>query len=229
MASISVHAQPGIAAVKENWRPFLLIQGLALTVLVVYYTVPPVRLAAESLAHAKQAGGLALSALTTVIASVGLPALAKRLVGGRAWSRADIIFQICYFAVVGVIVDQLYRQLGQVFGTEVSLATVAKKLAFDLGFFCVFVSIPLTTVLFAWKDGRYQRRGMMELLSRGGFAHRYWPVLITCWAFWGPVLSAVYAMPPDLQFWLYLFTQAAWSLLLMGISARHIEIEPVVP
>ncbi len=228
MSAIARHAQPGITAVKENWRPFLLIQASALVVLALFYTVPSVRVGAEWLAHAKQSGGLVLAAVTTIVASVGLPELAKKLVGGRPSPRSEVVFLIGFFGMVGVIVDVLYMQLGHIFGTEVSLYNVLRKLAFDQGIFCVALSIPLTTAMFAWKEGRFNVGNTVKLLSHGGFAVRYWPVLITCWAFWIPVLSAVYSMPPDLQFWLYLFTQAAWSLLLVGISARQAELRSAV-
>jgi hypothetical protein len=59
-------------------------------------------------------------------------------------------------------------------------------------------------------------------LRNGGFAKLYWPLMVTCWAFWIPVLACVYSMPKDMQFVLFICANAAWSLLLvtMGTSKK---------
>ncbi|MER3496581.1 MAG: hypothetical protein C4320_07275, partial [Armatimonadota bacterium] len=62
-----------------------------------------------------------------------------------------------------------------------------------------------------------------EVRSGGLFA-RYIRTLIPCWAFWIPSLAAVYAMPTDLQFPLFLLVQAAWAILLVALAPRTLAV-----
>ena len=81
--------------------------------------------------------------------------------------------------------------------------------------------VMFSSLLFAWEGERFSFSGTRAALSGGGFARRYFPLLITCWSFWIPVLLAVYALPLNLQYMLFLFTQAAWSLLLVHIAGKR--------
>lgn len=217
----SAAAARGWEAVRHNAKPFLLVQGIAFLCVLAYYTVPGVPPALTGVARAKQQGGIPLAALTTAIAGAILPELA-RLATGRPRTRgAEMVFQLAFFAFIGVTVDLLYRGLAVAIGPGTDVATVAKKVLIDQFVYSPLVSIPLSTVAFLWKDNGFSiERTRNAFRAQGGFLVRYAPVLVSCWGYWGPVLVAVYAMPSNLQFPLFLFAQAAWSLLLLHLNDR---------
>ncbi len=111
--------------------------------------------------------------------------------------------------------------LSGVWGNAADLATVGKKVLFDPFVSTPLVTIPFSTVAFVWKDSGFSpARTVDAFRAQGGFLARYLPTLLTCWDFWAPVLVAVYAMPSDLQFPLFLAGQTAWTLLLLDPSDR---------
>ncbi len=211
---------------RHNLRPFLLVQGIAFALAAAYYLVPGAPTALGGVAAVKRAGGLPFAALSTAFAGAILPELARLATGRGRTKAAELVFQLLFFGFLGVTVDLLYRGLAHLFGNDASVATVGKKLLVDQLLYSPLVSIPISTFAFVWRDGGYSlartRNGFRAHGDSvlGGFLVRYLPNLITCWGYWPLVLMAVYSMPGDLQFPLFLATQAAWSLLLLHLNDR---------
>lgn len=208
--------------VVANWRAFVLIQAAAALVVVAYYVLPGVPAQMLALGHIKEQGGLAFAAISTALAGAILPMVARRLTGlGKGkidW--ADFAFQLATFALIGITVDLLYSGLAQLFGNVASPAVVLKKVLVDQLLYTPFISMPISTSAFLWKDAGFSLSRTIELGRGGVWAARYASLLITCWGFWLPVLACVYAMPTNLQFCLFLCAQGAWGLLLLAISGR---------
>jgi hypothetical protein len=74
--------------------------------------------------------------------------------------------------------------------------------------------------VFLSRDVRFDWRRLLGAIRDGEFAQRYMALLITCWGFWGPVLAAVYSMPSNLQFVMFLCAQGVWSLLLVTVAVQ---------
>ena len=55
-----------------------------------------------------------------------------------------------------------------------------------------------------------------------------WPALVVGWFFWIPGLSGIYAMPQQLQFVLFLFVEAAWSLIIIHVAKSALRFEAEV-
>src|SRR5438128_581539 len=125
----------GRAALRRFWRPFLLIQGTAVLLLVAYHASQSVRAACDLAAAAKTRGGLPFSALTGAVAGGWLPELAKWITDRRARATrgrgAALAFITVFFAVNGVVVDLLYRLESGLFGWQATPGVVAAKVAFD--------------------------------------------------------------------------------------------------
>jgi hypothetical protein len=208
-----------VATVRKNLRPFLLIQaGAALTV-AAYYLIPPFGALADRAGELKSAGGMPAAALATIFASLVVPEVARGLTGQR--ERVDgreLLFRAVFFATIGLIVDTLYPFFGRVFGPRTDPLTVLWKVLADQFLFSPLVSIPITTMAFLWRDSRFSLASLLARLKAGEFPVRYAPTMVLCWGFWLPTLVAVYAVPVRLQFVLYLFTQAAWSLLIVHMD-----------
>ena len=221
MSRLASAAARGVEAVRQNARPFLLVQAVAFALAAAYYLVPSAPQALAGAARFKREGGLPFAALATAFAGAILPELARLATGRKRTGAAEMGFQLVFFGFLGITVDLLYQGLGLLFGNDPSAATVAKKLLFDQFLYGPLVSIPISTLAFVWKDSGFSpERTRNAFRAQGGFFERYLPLLVTCWGFWAPVLVAVYAMPGDLQFPLFLAAQAAWSLLLLHLSDR---------
>ncbi len=218
---LAAAAARGVEAVRHNARPFLLVQSIAVALAAAYYLLPGAPAAMAGVAALKRAGGLPLAALLNAVAGAILPEVARVATGRRRTAIGEMAFQLVFFAALGAYVDLLYRGLGAVWGNAPDVETVAKKLFFDQLVSSPLVTIPFSTVAFVWKDSGFSpARTRNAFRAQGGFWVRYLPTLVTCWGFWAPVLVAVYAMPGDLQFPLFLAAQAAWTLLLLHLNER---------
>jgi hypothetical protein len=212
---------PGWLAVRESWKPFLLIQSCAIAVAFAYYLVPGFRTGADALQRIKVAGGLPFAAAATAFAGAILPLVAKRLTLKVSTPVAGLAFQIGFFAVIGITVDLLYKYLAVIFGAEPTPAVVFKKVLCDQFVYSPLVSILLSTVCFSWEEHGFSLARTFAYLSNSGFTKRYVPLLVMCWWFWIPVLTAVYSLPVNLQFILFLCADGAWALLLLTVTASH--------
>lgn len=215
-------AAEGLGAVRRNKRPFLLIQGLAVALAAAYYLVPGAPSAMAGAAAFKRSGGLPFSAVANVFASVALPEVA-RIATGRGRTRFhDVVFQIVFFALIGVYVDLFYQGLGRLFGNDPGFATVGKKILVDQLVASTLLTTPFAITAFLWKDCGFSAARTVEgFRTQGGFFARWLPTMVTNWGYWAPVLVAVYSMPIDLQFFLFLPVQAAWSLILVDLNERE--------
>src|SRR6185295_1515110 len=112
---------------RRFWRPFLLIQGAAVALVIAYHASAGVRAACAAAAAWKARGGLLFAAIIGSIAGAVLPELAT-LIADRGARRsrggaAALLFQLAFFAVNGVLVDRLYRFEARLFGSEASPGT----------------------------------------------------------------------------------------------------------
>jgi hypothetical protein len=222
---------PGWNAVVTNWRPFVAIQIVCVLLVISYYMLPAVQRACTTLAELKANGGVLFAALSVAIAAVVIPEIARRLTRAprdKPFTIGDLMFQFAYFAVLGIAIDALYRCLGVIFGDDPSPLIVLQKVLFDMILFSGVFSMPLAVVLFAWRDGDFKVRNAQSLLRKGGFWERYFPLIITCWAFWAPVMGCLYSLPVDLQFVFAVLAEAAWCLLLVTAASRTPDIDKTI-
>jgi hypothetical protein len=213
----------GRAALRRFWRPFLLIQSAAIALGLAYRFNDAVRAACVVLARWKTAGGLPFAAAASAIAGGLLPEVAKRLVGrapvvdrARAWR--DACFNAGFFAFNGVLVDELYRTAARVIGNDARVSTIVAKVAFDQFVFTPVI-MTLATTLFLWRQRGWSWARTRPALRGGFLAARVMPLLVPAWCFWIPIVAIVYALPGPLQFLMFAFALAAWSLILVFIAS----------
>jgi hypothetical protein len=211
----------GLAAFRRFWRPFALIQLLAVSLVVAYHADARVRDVCAALAAWKTAGGLPLAAMTAAFAGGILPELAKlAALRGQAPLRGragEIAFNVAFFAFNGVVVDGLYRFEAALFGAGAGAGTVVAKVAFDQ-----FVFTPpwlvFITALYLFRARGFSWAATRPALGRGFVRARVLPLLLPDWFFWIPMVSIIYAFPLPLQFLLFILALAGWSLILVVIA-----------
>jgi hypothetical protein len=221
---IAVLLAPGLAAIRLYWRPFVLIQATALAVVFGYYHSPAIAAACDRLSVFKQRGGLRLSALSAAFTGAILPELAKALVLGdlnvTRQRLRDVGFAVAVFAVIGVVNDLQYRGVALLFGNDHRMATVVKKVLFDQFVTTPIYGTPYWSVVYAIRADRYRFWLTIPRLTPAWYLRTVTPLLVTGWAYWIVMITLLYAMPGPLQFCLFLFALAAWSLLMVAIAGR---------
>jgi hypothetical protein len=213
---------PGLAAVRRYWKPFLLLQGSALLLVIGYYANGSVKAMCEHVSDVEQRGGLVFSAIAGAFAGALLPEFAKAIMlGDRTIDRQrmrDIGFNLVIFAVGGMIVYVQYRGMAWVFGNDTHPWTIVKKILADQFITTPIYGTPYWLVVFSLRAHRYNLLATIREISPAWYAHKVLPLLIPGWALWIPMVALVYSLPGPLQFCLYCFALAAWSLLMVFIA-----------
>ena len=211
------------AALRQFWRPFLLIQLAAVGVAIAFRLSPAFRAACATGAAWKAAGGLPFAALTVAFAGGLLPELAKlvvmgpRMLAGRA---GEVAFNTAFFALNGVVIDVLYSGEARLFGQGGDVRTVVEKLAFDQFLFTP-TWLVVIVLLFLWRQRGFSWAATRPALRRGFYRQRVIPLLLPDWLFWIPMVSVIYALPVALQFLLFIPALAAWSLIMVFIAQKE--------
>lgn len=210
------------AALRQFWRPFLLIQLAAVLLALAFRASSGFREACATAAAWKAAGGLPFAAVTVAIAGGLLPELAKLIAMGRrtlAGRGGEIAFNTAFFAVNGVVIDALYSGEARLFGRGADVRTIVEKVAFDQ-----FVFTPswlvVIVLLFLWRQRGFSWAATRPALQRGFYRQRVVPLLLPDWLFWIPLVSIIYALPVTLQFLMFIPALAAWSLIMIFIADR---------
>ncbi len=217
----------GLRAARANFVPALVIQAAVVSVVLAYYFWEPARAWLARLAEFKSEGGYLFSLVSGALAGGLLPELLTVAVFQRWRVRREnlgsLAFGACFWGLMGMAVDVLYRAQAFAFGDGVDFATVLKKAAFDQFVFTPFVTIPFTVVVFEWRHAGYRFSGMPRVLSLDFYMQKILPTVVSGIGFWLPVVLLVYSLPLPLQFPLFTLALTLWVMIFTWISHAHKE------
>lgn len=218
---------PGIAAVKKDWPPFLMIQLMMAGLVFAYYRSAEVAQFAMKVGEWKVNGGLLFAFCAGAIAGGLIPEIAKFITRrtSKNWI-ADAAFNAFAYGIIAVEVDLFYQFQGSVFGTSTDIKTLAIKTAVDMGLFSPLLCMPTAVLLYEWRKLGFSFPALMKWAGSGVFALKVAQAVLPGWAFWIPILFGVYAMPMALQFPVSVLAEAAWSILFVFIATKHGEEQP---
>lgn len=222
--SIGSRLRPAWEALRLYWAPMLLIQVMALGVVIVYYRVPVAAAFFQEVAQWRASGGLLLAAAATVVSGGLLPELLKRVFrppGIRPPGMEELAHQLAMWALLGMLIDRFYALQGIIFGHGTGIPTLLCKMLFDQLVFTPLVSVPMMAAWFMLHEARY-RPATWWRLCKAHLVQRTLTLWLTCLSFWPVMLLIVYSLPHDLQFPLFLFGNAAYSILLIFIMRRQV-------
>jgi hypothetical protein len=223
--SFRKHLVGGIHAARVNLVPGALLWLAALFIIVAYRYVPPAAAGFAALAQMKLRYGYCYSALSTSFWAGLVPLLLARLQrGGRCEPASRYPFLLAYWAVLGLIIDAFYRWQAFAWGDNAHLSTLLLKIFCDLGVFTPVFAMPLSVIIYAWKDGGFRAAPVRALLHAGWYGEHVMPVLISCWMVWAPTLLVVYALPLDLQLPIQNLIECLWVLMLMVLTNRSAAV-----
>lgn len=214
----------GLAAARANLLPGLIVQALMIVAVVLYYFAPAARPVFNTLAGWKQSYGYAFSMVSAVIAGAIAPELLKILcfqrgIPTRANGRTLLISAIMW-AGQGALVDAFYRLQSLMFGDDLSVRTIATKVAVDQFIYNPLLPGLLNAGTYYLLAKGFTGTNVRYVLSWHFYKHQIIPVLIATWGVWIPVVCGIYALPPLLQFPLFSLALTFWATMLAWIGAQ---------
>jgi hypothetical protein len=212
---------PARGALRLYWPAFVGLQVFSALLVVGYYTGGPVKSVAHWLLGWKESGGLLFVVAANIFSGVVLPEVLKARLRppGRAMPTwGDWLHLAGLMAIFGVAVDTFYRVQGWWFEGYSGVTAVALKILVDQFIYALFFAMPLVVVWFAWKEHGYHLRPTLASLHPSLFVKRLAPLFVPNVIFWVPALIALYALPTELQFLLFVFLNGAWCLLMVFIA-----------
>ena len=212
---------PARKALGLYWPAFVGLQIFSALLVVGYYAGGPVKVVAHWLLGWKEAGGLLFVVAANIFSGAVLPeALKARLrpPGRPAPTWGDWLNVAGLMAILGVAVDTFYRMQGWWFEGFMGVKAVALKILVDQFGYALFFAMPFVVVWFAWKEHGYRLAPTIAALKPSLFVKRLAPLFVPNVMFWVPALSALYALPTELQFLLFVFLNGAWCLLMIFIA-----------
>ena len=205
-----------LAGLKANVIPGIVLQTIGLSVVLIYYFVDSARGVFIAIADLKLAYGYLYSAVATGIFGGLIPFAylysAKKVPPGgvRSW----LIFFVLYWMWRGVEVDAFYRLQDWMFGSALDWKTVLTKVSVDQFLYCPFLSAPVTTISFGWKNGGFSWGALRKQFNRRLFTREIPSVLLAVWIVWIPATSIIYSLPLLLQIPLFNLVLCFFVLLI---------------
>ena len=210
----------GLNAAKKNAGPGFLLQGFALTMVLLYYFHAPTHQVLLKIPEIKQRLGIFFPILATAFFGGLIPflfmAARKKIPRGQAVS--NLLFLLGFWAFNGLTIDFLYKAQAIMFGDHPDVVTVIKKVCFDQFVFSAFWSAPFTAVVMHWKNCGFSFRTACERFSRNILTVELLSILFALWAVWIPTVAIIYCLPLALQFPLFNIVLCFWSLMLMALN-----------
>jgi len=231
LISNSIVLQNAIHSIKATWPPMLVIQIANALLVYSYFNYPPTTQFLDQVGLLKDRWGLFFVLITGLIAGGVLPEIAKIVTGrvknfDRAWAAHAAYVGLVY-TIVGFLVHYLYFVQVYMFTDSNALIPTALKVLFDMLVFSAFLSIPFATGMFIWRQQGFKWSAWREVTTPANYKKNVFPGLVLCWAFWTPVLCAIYVLPLKLQFPVAMLCESAWTIVFV-FSVQEPHIEPVL-
>ena len=132
-------------------------------------------------------------------------------------------FAIAAFAFSGVIIDFIYRGMALLFGSDTRFTTVIKKVLFDQYVTTPFYGAPYWVLVYVIRSNRYNVLKSLRPISPRWYVSSVIPLLIPSWSFWLPMTLLIFSLPTPLQFCMFCFASAAWSLVMVFVATKEAE------
>ena len=210
------------ASFRENIKPGLVLQALAVTVLLLYYFFPPVRSVFETIGHWKQEGGFAFSAFSTSFFGGIVPFLLLLFTGKIAPEKQKPLFwfYFLFWMWKGIEVDLFYHGQAIWYGNSNHWLVVAEKVLTDQFVYCPLWAVPTMMIFYLWKDSGFSFAEVKRKLKEVSFFERWLRVLVSNIVVWVPAVCVIYMLPLTLQIPLFNLVLVFWTLILTSVSEK---------
>ena len=209
----------GVAAVRANLVPGLILNAVAAAVGAAYAWHPGTREVFERVAVVKGHAPWIFAMCSTMLFGGLLPVVLQRLGAARREPWRYLVFLLPFWAYKGLEVNALYALQAWLFGLEPSAGVVALKVAADQLVYVTVWATPSQVLVYQWMDAGFRVGPVRADLARGRYYLRQCvPVLVTNWALWTPAVAILYQLPLELQLPFQNLILCLWVLLLSFLS-----------
>ncbi len=171
-----------LLAARANLAPGLCLQGLAAAVVAAYYLHPGSRAALESLAAFRGRIGPPFAVVSTAIFGAVIPFAILRLSAATRsrYSAGQMAALVAFWGYKGLEVSVFYALQARVFGEGQNAATIILKTLADQFIYGPTLAAPLTWLVYAWVEHRFDFRALAaDLRAPGLYRERILPLLVT--------------------------------------------------
>jgi hypothetical protein len=219
---VPVYLRPAQEAFAHYWKIILSFQFMSFCLVIAYYQSNWLRAGFLQIAEWKHNSGLLFVILTTIASGLLLPDFFKRLFlpSTRSLSPREWLHQLILWAVIGLLVDHFYQFQAHFIGQEANALNVLAKILLDQFVFAPFIILPFIVIWFALDEATYRPKIWLQSLNVRMICRRVAPIWCTSLCYWPLMLVAIYALPSDLQFPLFLLVNAAYSVLMIYIAKK---------
>jgi hypothetical protein len=218
-------AAPGLAVLKRLWVPFVLIQCMGLSVVVLYFSWQPFREACDAIGRFKLATGPLFAMLVMPVAAGVVPELFKALTGiDRSFNAKrvkHVLYAMVVFSLGGLYVDTFYTLLNRYLGDSPTIFNVTSKVLIDQFLYTTTIGIPWMALAFNFESVGFSLGKLWQSLRSNWYMREVAPLLVVCWAYWFPMTSLMYVLPASLTFVFGACASAASAILLVAVARRH--------
>lgn len=216
----------GLASVRANLVPMIVLWVLAAALVLGYYFVPGIDGALEPLRKWQIESGWLAAFLNRFFFCGIVPGVFLLSVRSNRPQMpiATAFAQGMWGGVSGIVYDFFYRWQCVWFGNGVDFATLLKKLLVDQFTITVFVIAPLNVLVFFWISRGFSFARFRSEFPRPFLTRALLPNLVTNWCVWIPVVMAIYAFPLALQVQVSGFACAFWALTCLQIGKRSSSV-----
>lgn len=208
--------------------PSLIIQLLMLLLVLSYYLHWPTSVILVTLSGWRDQsaklvpwGDLYFNFISTGLASGVLAEVCKvYLTQKGSWTRQNLqdgAFKFCVIGLGGLNAGLFYHLQGLLFGTQVSVHSVALKVIVDQFVFNPLLAAPFPCIINHCLIFGFSRKTLAECFSVPFYLEKVCPLLFTTWCFWLPTVSLIYSLPLLLQFPLFLCASTIWGLIFTAL------------
>ena len=212
----------GLASVRANLVPMVLLWLAAAALAVAYYSVPCVAAALEPVRNWQIENGVRAAFATQAFFGGVVPGLflaAMRSLRTRH-QFAKVVAQTVWCGAWGIVYLWFYGLQARMFGDGPSLAVLLRKMAVDQFLWTPFVVLPLSSLFFLWMGGDGSPSAVIARCREGFVRTVVLPNLLSNWCVWIPSVLAVYAFPVALQVQMLGLASAFWTLMCLQIGRR---------
>ena len=211
----------GIALVRANAVPMVVLWGVAVLTVLVFYRVPAMDSVFGPLAKWQTESGWVAAFLNRVIFCGVIPGMF--LLGVKSIRPPRPLLTVAVYSLWGglwgVACDGFYTLQDAVFGSGTDVATLVRKTLVDQLVWNVFICTPVNALFFPWV-ARDFRRGPRK--GCRDFVQDCLVLLVANWIVWIPVTVAVYAFPLPLQIQLVGLACSFWMLVALKTGAKGV-------
>ena len=207
-------------AFRRNRIPAVILQGVAASILALYFWVPALRPAFEQIGSFKHSSGIWFAIGSTAIFGGVIPwgvmVFRGRIPLGQ--QTKHLFFFIGFWALQGAMVDQLYTLQTQWFGSGKDVKTLMYKVLTDQIPFNLIWATPNGVFLYGWKNSGFSWSRFWATHPLSVLFRKYATIQISSWIVWIPAVLMIYSLPPDLQIPLFNLVLCFFSLILTFVS-----------